>query len=90
MNVITAIRDPAGRYDPYTGTSFVMTVEFDRSGRPRGEALLSYSQSENPRSRHFADQTELYSRKRWLPMRFTRSEIRRDAGYRRSVVRGED
>ncbi len=90
MNVITAIRDPAGRYDPYTGTSFVMTVEFDRRGRPRGEALLSYSQSENPRSRHFADQTELYSRKRWLPMRFTRGQIRRDPDYRRSVVRGED
>ena len=43
-------------------------------------------QSENPRSKHYSDQTTRFSAKRWLPMRFTDKEIRRDAGYSRKVV----
>jgi acyl-homoserine-lactone acylase len=88
FNIIQSDRDDRGRYDPYTGTSFVMTAAFDRRGRPRGEALLSYSQSANPRSPHYADQTRRYSRKRWVPMRFTERSIRRDRAYRRTVVTG--
>ena len=87
-NVITTTRDDAGRYDPYTGSSFIMVAGFDRRGRPHGQAILTYSQSENPRSRHYSDQTRLYARKRWLPMRFTERQIRRDAAYRRIVVKG--
>ena len=88
FNIITTERDAQGRYDPFTGTSFVMTAAFDERGRPRGEALLSYSQSENPRSPHYADQTRRYARKQWLPMRFTERQIRRDPAYERTVVRG--
>jgi acyl-homoserine-lactone acylase len=86
FNVITSDRDDAGRYDPTTGSSFVMTAAFAGRGRPTGAALLSYSQSENPRSPHYADQTERFSAKRWLPMRFTERQIRRDAAYSRRVV----
>ncbi len=86
FNVISTERDSRGRYDPYTGSSFVMTAAFDRNGRPRGEAILTYSQSENPRSKHYADQTRLFSQKKWLPMRFTERSIRRDKGYKRTVV----
>ncbi len=88
FNIITTDRDEQGRYDPYTGASFVMTAAFDRRGRPRGEALLSYSQSANPRSPHYADQTRRFSRKQWIPMRFTERSIRRDRAYRRTVVTG--
>ena len=71
FNIVTTDRDAQGRYDPRTGASFIMTAAFDASGVPRGEAVLSYSQSENPRSPHYADQTRLYSQEQWLPMRFT-------------------
>ena len=54
----------------------------------RGRAILSYSQSENPRSEHYADQTRLFSQKRWLPMRFTERQIRNDPDYERTVVTG--
>ena len=47
-----------------------------------------YSQSENPRSPHYADQTRLFSQKKWMPMRFTERSIRRDADYKRTVVTG--
>ncbi|WP_437967232.1 penicillin acylase family protein [Sorangium sp. So ce260] len=59
------------------GTSFVMALEHT-SGGPRAEALLSYSQSNDPESRHFADQTELFSRKEWRPVLFTQEEIAAD------------
>jgi acyl-homoserine-lactone acylase len=88
FNIITTDRDEQGRYDPFTGSSFVMTAAFDDKGRPRGEAILTYSQSENPRSKHYADQTRLFSQKKWLPMRFTERSIRRDDEYKRTVVTG--
>ena len=88
FNTIGTRRDEQGRYDPFTGASFVMTAGFDRKGRPHGESILTYSQSENPRSPYYADQTRLFSRKQWLPMRFTEREIRRDPAYSRRVVTG--
>jgi acyl-homoserine-lactone acylase len=88
FNIISTDRDEQGRYDPFTGSSFVMTAAFDEQGRPRGKAILTYSQSENPRSTHYADQTRLFSQKQWLPMRFTERSIRRDKAYRRTVVSG--
>jgi acyl-homoserine-lactone acylase len=86
FNVITTARDTAGRYDPFTGSSFVMVAGFNARGRPQGAAILTYSQSENPRSPHYADQTTLYSAKRFLPMRFTERQIKADPAYRRTVV----
>jgi acyl-homoserine-lactone acylase len=88
FNVITSARDAAGRYDPWTGSSFVMLAEFGAGGRVSGRAVLSYSQSENPRSPHFADQTNAFAAKRLLPMRFTEAQIRADPAYERRVVRG--
>lgn len=88
FNIISTERDAAGRYDPFTGSSFVMTAAFDPNGVVRGEAILSYSQSENPESEHYADQTRLFSQKQWLPMRFTEQQIRSDPEYERMVVTG--
>lgn len=51
------------------GSSWIMTVEFTDSG-PRSQGLLSYSQSTDPGSRHFADQTRLYAREGWDELRF--------------------
>jgi acyl-homoserine-lactone acylase len=88
FNIVTTDRDAQGRYDPRTGASFIMAAAFDTNGVPRGEAVLSYSQSENPQSPHYADQTRLFSQKQWLPMRFTEAQIRGDAAYKRTVVTG--
>jgi acyl-homoserine-lactone acylase len=87
FNILTVRRDAGGVYRPYTGSSFVMAAELTREG-PRGRAILRYSQSENPRSRHYADQTRLYARERWLPLRFTERQIRSDPEYTRTRVSG--
>jgi acyl-homoserine-lactone acylase len=87
FNILTTTRDEQGIYRPYTGSSFVLAAELTRNG-PRGRAILRYSQSENPRSPHYADQTRLYSQERWLPLRFTERQIRSDPDYTRVEVSG--
>lgn len=64
-------------YPINTGTSFLMAVEYT-SGGPRADALLTYSQSNDPASPHFADQTEMFSRKEWRPVLFGREDIEAD------------
>lgn len=46
------------------GSSWIFTVQFGPDG-VRSEGLLSYSQSTDPSSAHFGDQTRLYSQKGW-------------------------
>ena len=67
------------------GSSWIMTVEFTDDG-PRSEGVLSYSQSTNPRSPYYADQTLLYSREGWDDLRFTRAAVV-EGTVKRSVVR---
>ena len=65
-----------------------MAAGFDAKGRPSGSAVLSYSQSENPSSPFYADQTRLFSQEKWLPMRFTERAIKTDPAYSKRVVTG--
>ena len=57
------------------GASWIMTVEFTDHG-PVSEGLLTYSESSNPRSPHYGDQTRLYSRKGWDDLRFTERAVK--------------
>ncbi|MEM9758564.1 MAG: penicillin acylase family protein, partial [Pseudomonadota bacterium] len=65
-------------YNVVHGSSFIMTLAFTDEG-PRAEAILSYSQSGNPQSEHFSDQTPLYRDKRWRKIYFSAEEIAREA-----------
>jgi acyl-homoserine-lactone acylase len=59
------------------GSSFVMALEYTDKG-PRAVALLTYSQSGDPKSPLFYDQTELYSAKKWRKVQFTEKEVAAD------------
>ena len=61
-------------YNVVHGSSFIMTLGWNDSG-PEAEAILSYSQSGDPESPHFDDQTQLYAEKTWRPVRFTPRDI---------------
>lgn len=61
-----------------SGSSTVMMIRMTRKG-PQGGTVMTYSQSENPRSRHHADQTRLYANRRWVPLTFTGKQINRKA-----------
>jgi acyl-homoserine-lactone acylase len=65
-------------YNVVHGSSFIMTLGWTENG-PEAEALLSYSQSGDPNSPHFDDQTQLYAEKAWRPIRYTRVDIEENA-----------
>ncbi|MFI0239881.1 penicillin acylase family protein [Streptomyces sp. NPDC016845] len=69
------------------GSSFLMAVELTPDG-PRARTLLTYGQSANPASPHYADQTRLFSRKRWVTERFTAAEIAADPHLEVKTLRG--
>lgn len=57
------------------GNSYIQTVTFDESDCPVADAILTTSQSIDPESPHYADQSELYSRKEWVRMPYCGDEI---------------
>jgi acyl-homoserine-lactone acylase len=70
--------DPVpGGIVPRHGTSYIQVVTFDDKG-PVADGLLSYSQSTNPESPHFADQTRAFSAKQWHKLPFSEAEIAAD------------
>jgi acyl-homoserine-lactone acylase len=62
-----------------SGASFIMWMQFTDAG-PVGESILTFSQSPNPASPHYADQTRLWSKMKTKPIRFTEHDISSDAG----------
>jgi acyl-homoserine-lactone acylase len=64
-------------YPVTTGSSFLMVMEFTAGG-PRAKAFLTYSESGDPASPYFADQTELFSKKQWRPILFEERQIASD------------
>jgi acyl-homoserine-lactone acylase len=59
---------------PVHGSSYVQVVTFSDTG-PIADAVLSYSQSSDPASPWYADQTRQYSAKQWNRLPFTAAEI---------------
>ncbi|NVB38877.1 penicillin acylase family protein [Pseudenhygromyxa sp. WMMC2535] len=71
------------------GSSFVMCLQYTDDG-PEAKALLSYSQSGDPDSPHFSDQTELFSAKQWRPVLWREQDIAADPNLSSyEVVGGE-
>lgn len=71
-------------YNVVHGSSFIMTLSWTDEG-PEAEALLSYSQSGDPNSPHFDDQTQLYAEKAWRPIRYSPVDIEENAVSTRIV-----
>ena len=65
-------------YNVVHGSSFIMTLAFTDEG-PEAEAILSYSQSGDPDSDFFNDQTALYRDKVWRDILFSPEDIAREA-----------
>ncbi len=91
VGVFNAINVPFSASEGYPnvphGSSFVQAVSFT-DGCPQARTILTYSQSTNPESPYFADQTRMYADKRWVTVPFCESEIRSDPGLTTTVLRG--
>lgn len=81
--------DPAaGGYDEViTGSSYIQAVGFNGSRCPVARTLLTYSQSSDPSSAHYSDQTELYAAGRMVRERFCAKDIAAAPGLRVLHVR---
>lgn len=70
------------------GNSYIQVVTWDDEGNPDASVVLTYSQSQQPASPHFADQTRLYSKGGWIKLPFTEEQIERDPQLTRLRLTG--
>ncbi|HEX2316049.1 MAG TPA: penicillin acylase family protein [Thermomonospora sp.] len=76
LNLIQARWTPGKGYTEVDfGSSYLQVVSFDGDRCPDARTLLTYAQSADPTSSHFADQTRLFSRGRWAVGRFCEKDI---------------
>lgn len=76
FSVITSdLVDGEGYSNIVHGNSYMQTVTWDESDCPDADAMLTYSQSTDPASDHYADATELYSQGGWIDMAFCEADI---------------
>ncbi|MGW0464833.1 penicillin acylase family protein [Streptomyces sp. NPDC003027] len=74
LNVITP-GQVDGEPDIVFGSSFIQQVRFTADGPPQAFSVMAYSQSADPNSPHYADQTKLFSAGTWVTERFTEDQI---------------
>ncbi|WP_084638885.1 penicillin acylase family protein [Haliea salexigens] len=65
----------SGYVNPRSGNSYIQAVTWDDSECPIADVILVPSQSTNPTSPHFSDQTELYANKQWVRFPYCEADI---------------
>jgi acyl-homoserine-lactone acylase len=87
--MIIPVWDPAaGNVEVVHGSSHIQVVSFTGGRCPDAATMLTYSQSSNPRSPHFADQTKLFSAGKWVRARFCEKDILSSPSLRVVRLRG--
>ncbi|MEV2214064.1 penicillin acylase family protein [Streptomyces sp. NPDC050997] len=88
-NKVEPVWNPAvgGYTEVTTGSSYIQAVGWDGGRCPVARTLLTYSQSSNPKSPHFADQTRLFSGEKWVTSRFCEKDILSSPGLKIVRVR---
>ena len=70
-NVIAAgLVDGEGYSNVVAGNSYIQAVSWDETDCPDANAILTYSQSSDPASAHYAAATTLYGNSGWIDMPF--------------------
>ncbi|GAB3278938.1 penicillin acylase family protein [Parahaliea aestuarii] len=78
MGVFGAISvdlDEGGYRNPRAGNSYIQVVTWDGSDCPIADTILTHSQSVQPTSEHYSDQTRLYAEKGWVRFPFCEEAI---------------
>ncbi len=76
--------DPATNAGAF-GNSFIQFVTWDSTG-PVAEGVLTYSQSSDPSSTHFSDQTRKYAAGEWVKHPYTDRQIKADPQYKERTL----
>jgi acyl-homoserine-lactone acylase len=72
--------DPAQRAgEPTIGSSYIQVVSWGKSAKcPRARTILTYSESANPKSRWYDDQTKLFSQRKWENDEFCSATVKKN------------
>ncbi len=90
FNAISAPFTPGkGFTDVQHGSSYVQVVGWNKTKCPDARTILTYSESTDPTSPHYGDQTELFSKKRWVRGLFCKRDVLRGTKTTTNVVRGK-
>jgi acyl-homoserine-lactone acylase len=84
----TGFTDGKGYTPIVQGNSYIQVVTWNDDGDPDARGILTYSQSPESDSPHYADQTELYARGEWLQLPYTEEDILADPNLKSLTLRG--
>ncbi|MDY7066745.1 Acyl-homoserine lactone acylase PvdQ [Pseudomonas extremaustralis] len=85
-NAMQTVPRADGKREVVSGSSYLQIVTFDDHG-PRAEGVLTFSESSNPASKYFNDQTQAFSQKKLRPLPFTDAQINADPQYQEQRIR---
>ena len=80
--IVTPFTDGEGYTPILHGNSYIQIIGWDEAGNLDARGVLTYSQSPEPDSPHYADLTKLYSRGEMIDLPFTEEEIQADPELR--------
>ncbi len=91
FNVISAVENPdTGVYDSVRhGSSFIQAASMTGAKCPVVKTILTYSQAAtNEKSKHYSDQTKLFSEGKWLTDRFCPNQQKKSPGLKVTKLNG--
>ena len=91
FNVISAVRnDDTGVYDDVRhGSSFIIQASLTGAKCPPVKTILTYSQAAtDEKSKHYSDQTKLFSDSQWVTDRFCNSQQKKAPGLKVTKLNG--
>ena len=76
LGEFNAIDQASPGADPGPSSSYIQVVTWKTGDpSPLAATMLTYSESDNPASPHYADQTELFSRQQWVTAYFSPAQV---------------
>ncbi|MEM1152880.1 MAG: penicillin acylase family protein [Pseudomonadota bacterium] len=75
FGAISASLTEGGYRNPRAGNSYIQVVTWEESECPIADTILTHSQSVQPSSEFYGDQTRLYADKRWVRFPFCEEDI---------------
>ncbi len=76
--IIANFKEGEGYSHIQHGNSYMQIISWDEAGNLDPRAIVTYSQSPEPDSPHYADMTHLYAKGEWLDLPFSDAEIDAD------------
>lgn len=85
--IVSGFTESKGYTPIMHGNSYIQVIGWDEDGNLDARGILTYSQSPEPDSPHYADLTRLYSQGGWVDFPFTEDEIQADPNLETITLR---